>query len=253
VLREVRVVLPAGPGRFGERFLGCLAAFGELDGPCCRLRPSSAGYLPLISFVLREVTVPAVEFAGDGFRRSVDLVNLTGVERGSGYVYTPVPLPEYLRRSATLRLLALDHVGFDLPWFDGVHPDVVRLRAELAPRSAYYRFPTGEDWDFILPATPGEIADGDPVGDPDLSRVRRPKFEIVSLETCSTPIVQVDFVTDRGYPDLVRLFPEGLDDPEHRNVWVYLDTPYGLDLCLVLNEPSGAPDWSAFFARHRLR
>lgn len=249
MLDEIGFVLPVRATAFGRALLVWLSAFGTLADDRCRLTPSGTGYLPTISFRIGDVAVPTVTFVGDQVRRDVELTNTTGLHRRSPHTYARIGLHEYLRRSAGLRVTALDHVGFDLPWFDGTHPEVLRLRAALAGRSAYHRFPTGQDWDFILPATAEEIA-GEEL---DLSRVRRPKFEIVSIDTVSIPIVQLDVVTDRRYPDLVHLFPEALADPDRRNVWVYLDNPYDVDVCVVLNEGDGATDWCGFFQGHRLR
>lgn len=248
VLKEIGIVLPGREPAFGRAFLDCLAAFGTLEGDCCRLSPSDARYLPAVSLRLGDVAVASAEFIGDRGRRDIALANTTGLDRASPHRYERISLREYARRSAALRLAALDHVGFDLPWFDGVHPEVLKLRAALAGSCAYYRFPSGEDWDFILPATAAEIAGPEP----DLSHVRRPKFEIVSIDTVSAPIVQVDVVTGEAYHDLVRVFPEALADPRWRNIWVYLDNPYGIDLCFVLNEGGGPADWSPFFQGHRL-
>jgi hypothetical protein len=248
VLNEIRLVFPGGASAFWRAFLASIAAFGTLDGDCCRLSASDATYLPRVSLRLGDVAVVTAEFIGDRERRNIALANTTGLHRRSPHAYGHISLQEYARRSAALRLAALDHVGFDLPWFDGVHPEVLELRAALAGCCAYYRFPTGEDWDFILPGTAEEIA----ARELDLSRVRRPKFEIVSIDTVSVPIVQVDVITGQAYHDLVRLFPEALADPGLRNVWVYLDNPYGIDLCFVLNDSAGRADWSPFFQGHRL-
>jgi hypothetical protein len=249
VLDEIRLVFPGRELAFGRAFLGCIAAFGTLEGDCCRLNPSDARYLPVVSVGLGDVAVVTAEFIGDQGRRGIPLVNATGVHRENPSAYGHISLHEFARRSAGLDFAVLDHIGFDLPWFDGVHPEVLGLRSALAESCAYYRFPTGEDWDFILPATAEEI-----VGrEPDLSQVRRPKFEIVSIDKVSVPIVQVDVITGQPYDDLVRLFPEALAAPGLRNIWVYLENPYGIDLCLVLNEGAGhLADWSPFFQGHRL-
>ncbi len=66
------------------------------------------------------------------------------------------------------------------------------------------------------------------------------------------PLIQVDLVTDSSYAELTRRFPEGLADAGLGNVWVYLASPYGIDVCLVLNQDKGEPDWSGVFRGHRL-
>jgi hypothetical protein len=54
-----------------------------------------------------------------------------------------------------------------------------------------------------------------------------------------------------GYEEFSRLFPESLNDPEFRYVWVYLETPYTTDVCLVINEFTER-DWSDYFKGCRL-
>jgi hypothetical protein len=72
----------------------------------------------------------------------------------------------------------------------------------------------------------------------------------VSFEKSSKPIIQIDCITTIDYKKLKALFPEAIADDELKNVWVYLDNPYELDICLVLNEPGS--DWSSFFEGNRL-
>lgn len=136
-----------------------------------------------------------------------------------------------------------------MPWFAaGLHPQVSSLRSKLTEACLYYRFPTGEAWDFIIPGNEAEIAGKKPVG---YSRVRRPKFEIVSFEKSSIPLVQFDVQLNSRYETLLSLFPEALNDPDFRNLWIYLENPYNIDICIVPNEADDK-DWSAFFKDSRL-
>jgi hypothetical protein len=112
----------------------------------------------------------------------------------------------------------------------------------------YHRFPSGEPWDFIIPGNRDEIALQEAV---DYTMVRRPKLEIVSFDKASTPLLQFDIQMNTSYEILQGLFPEALDDPLVRNLWIYLGNPYGLDICLVANEFS-EQDWSDYFAGSRI-
>lgn len=248
MLQQVRFVLPARPAAFGDAFLQTLGEFGSIQDGRFWLRRSDPRHYPAVSVEGGDVVRPTVEFCGDRATRRVELSNTTGIERSSPYEYTHISLDEYRRRSGELRFAALDHVGFGLPWFRGTHPEVLALREALAGSCAYHRFPTGEDWDFILPASPEEIAGAEL----DPSVIRRPKIEIVSFDTVSVPLIQVDLAVDLPHADLVRLFPEALADARWGSVWVYIDNPYGVDICLVLNEGTGEPDWSGDFLGHRL-
>jgi len=112
----------------------------------------------------------------------------------------------------------------------------------------YHRFPTGEPWDFIIPGDKEEIAKGKEI---DYNTIRRPKFELVSFGNALTPLLQFDVAVNASYERFAALFPEALNDPEFRNVWLYLENPYPVDVCLVLNEFT-ARDWSDFFQGCRL-
>jgi hypothetical protein len=148
-----------------------------------------------------------------------------------------------------IRLVGIDHVGFNLPWFSsGVHPRILQLREELSSYCLYHRFPSGEPWDFIIPGNRDEIACREAV---DYTMVRRPKFEIVSFDKASTPLLQLDIQMNTNYEILQGLFPEALDDPLICNLWIYLENPYGLDICLVANGFS-EKDWSSYFAGSRI-
>jgi hypothetical protein len=129
-----------------------------------------------------------------------------------------------------------------------VHPKILQLREKLSPCCLYHRFPTGEPWDFIIPGDEDEILNHKAV---DYSEVRRPKFELVSFENASTPLVQLDISVNARYERFFELFPESLNDQELRNIWVYLESPYAVDVCLVINE-SSEDDWSDFFKECRL-
>ena len=122
------------------------------------------------------------------------------------------------------------------------------LREKLILACLYHRFPTGEAWDFILPGKLEEISCQKPV---DYSRTRRPKFEIVSFEKSSIPLVQFDVQLNASYETLLKLFPEPLNDPAIGNLWIYLENPYNIDVCVVANSYS-EKDWSDFFKNSRI-
>jgi hypothetical protein len=75
---------------------------------------------------------------------------------------------------------------------------------------------------------------------------------LVSFENASTPLVQLDAGVVLPYEQTRALFPEALDDPGLRNMWVYLESPFAVDVCLVLNEWTGESDWGDYFAKTRM-
>jgi hypothetical protein len=87
----------------------------------------------------------------------------------------------------------------------------------------YHEFPTGEPWDFIIPGDTHEIDHHKAV---DYTKIRRPKFEVVSFDKASTPLIQFDVGVNLNYETFAPLFPESINDPEFRNIWVYLENPF---------------------------
>lgn len=143
-------------------------------------------------------------------------------------------------------IIRIDHTGLNLPsalvstkiWKQVIH--------NVAKDTNLYKYPTGEDWPFILPATrtehEAEITDF-VVG-------REPKFELVYDTHSPVPTIQIDIETDLTRPQVEQLFPNpyGVSFPEladyFRTVYVHHDW-HGLDIRFDIrfknDEPNG--DW----------
>jgi hypothetical protein len=247
VLKSINLLLPNNHSWFSEPFLNFLSPLGKRRNDQISFTPSNSAYLPEITLTTASVPNARAIFNLSEKSLEIEISNRTGQERTSPEIYQPIHLEEFLKRIELLELQRLDHVGFNLPWFTGVHPDVLKLRNVLAEQSAYYLFPTGQAWDFILPATENEIL----TNDIDLSKNRYPKFEIVSFEKSSMPLIQIDLSVRTRFEELKILFPEGIIDQDLKNIWVYLTNPYGIDICVVIGEKRNG-DWSDFFSGHRL-
>ncbi len=247
-LSQITILLPDQYPEFADVFTTFLLSCAERCEGGVSFKQSHAEYLPQVKLQFATVNTPQVHFELPDGRRMIELKNSTGMEKKSPHAYTPIMFSDFLERMQQHTIQGLDHLGFDIPWFDGVHPEIVQLRESLKTHCLYYLFPTGEAWDFILPGTPSEMQ---LTGDPDLTVVRRPKFELVSIDTVSTPLLQFEFKTSLKYSEMVQLFPEAIAVPEVPNVWVYIQNSYGVDICCVLNEHS-ENDWCAFFGGHRL-
>lgn len=143
-------------------------------------------------------------------------------------------------------IVRIDHTGLNLP------PALVSRKVwkqfidDVAMQTNLYKYPTGEDWPFILPATREEYkADITkfPVG-------REPKFELVYDIYSPVPTIQIDIETDLTRPQVEELFPApyGISFPEladyFRTVYVHHDW-LGLDIRFDIrfknDEPGG--DW----------
>jgi len=253
VLERITLLFPASGAAFNQLLGALLSPLGRATRRGLELAASEPGFYPRLSldFCVERTGVAAQFALSDGRRFEVAVENTTGLSKRSPHAYRPVKPEAVSARlaAAAVQFTGLDHAGFNLPWFrPGLHPRLLELRGELAARCLYHRFPTGEPWDFILPGEVSEIAAAQSV---DYTRVRKPKFELVSFEKASTPLVQFDMAVNAPYERFARLFPEALNDLEFRNVWVYLEAPYPVDICLVLNEDTGR-DWTDFFKGSRL-
>jgi hypothetical protein len=252
-LESITVRFPDTDAKFANDFALLTDMLGWGEDRIARLTRSSQDFYPRL---LVDPSSGCADTLGDfrlsnGETISVKVENLTGLSRPSLHSYQPLSIETVDRRlvNSGLKLVGVDHIGFNLPWFSpGLHPTLVQLREILSPRCLYHRYPTGEPWDFIIPGDVDEITGGKPV---DYAQVRRPKFELVSFDGASTPLIQFDIGAKADYDTFAALFPESLHDPEFRNIWVYLETRYTIDVCLVINEFT-EQDWSGLFRGCRL-
>jgi hypothetical protein len=243
VLNTIDIVLPDIDDDFFDRLTEFLSVFGVKAGNSIRFITSNPNYLPVLGLSCGPIDTPEVVFD----KKRVKIQNTTGVERDNPFSYIPLSLGEVTKGLIDHPLNVLDHIGFNLPYFDGVHPEILELRTELKTSCLYHLFPSGEPWDFVIPGTKEEV-NGTTI---NYSVIRKPKFEIVSFSNCSKPLIQIDFSVKASYPDIVSMFPEGLHDDNLHNVWVYIQNPYGIDICFVVNEPIEG-DWSEYFAESRI-
>jgi hypothetical protein len=114
-----------------------------------------------------------------------------------------IGVAEFVQRLAG-HVVAVDHTGMNLP-AAAVPPE--RWQAivhAVAGASAFYRYPTGEPWLFVLPSNEAEYAtDIDAFADG-----REPRFELVRDEWLDGPLWQFALRTDLSRPDLEAMFPD---------------------------------------------
>lgn len=253
-LESVVVKLPNTNVEFTDGIVALLDVLGQNENYVLGLTGSDQDYYPklFVDFRSEHSDIITDFVLSNGEVTSVKVENSTGLSKPSPHLYKPVSVGTVNQRFIALgaRLMAIDHVGFNLPWFSSdLHPITLQLRKELSLKCLYHKFPTGEAWDFIIPGDLDEIVNRKTV---DYTQVRRPKFELVSFHKTSTPLIQFDVSVDASYERFLHLFPESLNDPGLRNIWVYLENPYTIDVCLVINEFAAESDWSDFFNGFRL-
>jgi hypothetical protein len=253
LLERISLRLPGAHPEFHECWLPLLSGLGRIENGRLDLSASDETYRPHLSIEFNSSnTCVSADFQRTGGESiPVKIENTTGATKRNPITYRPITAEEVSRRLASsgLKFVSADHIGFNLPWFGaGVHPRILELREKLAAACLYHEYPSGEPWDFILPGTPDEISGRHML---DYSKIRKPKFELVSFGASSIPLIQIDLAANARFEQFSALFPEGWADSRFRNIWIYLENPSSIDVCLVINEYA-AGDWSDYFAGHRL-
>lgn len=233
------------------------AAGASVEAEVLHLTPTwPAGALPTTTLALAPVAVAEVVFAMNG-AIDLDLGALRLRSEGAG-VGEAAPRPADLdagERPPALPLAmiaarlaghipAIDHTGVNLPaaLVDGGRWDAL-LRA-LGREAAVYRYPGGEPWPFVIPATDDEFADDIR----DFAAGRVPKFELVHDGRARCPILQFALTTDLTRAEAEALFPppHGVAFPDLGAIFrtVYVEPPWpGLEIRLDLNYRGPATEW----------
>jgi hypothetical protein len=154
-LREIGYRLPDSSAT-ARAFLDGLV---ELLGGVPVLSPVyPAGALPVTSVSLASVRGPEVVFEpGPAIDLTVGPLQLRGstvdsagsVVADGGWAPDVLPMDELVRRLRG-NLLGVDHTGVNLPSVELPRDGWDRLLASLAPATNVYRYPTGEDWPFVI-------------------------------------------------------------------------------------------------------
>ncbi|MFD2686339.1 hypothetical protein ACFS5L_16030 [Streptomyces phyllanthi] len=253
-LSEITFLLPATPE--SHSFLGSLrslltevayADFTESAGTAGRVGdrltlapPQPVGARPVTTFRLADVPAPEVV---------LDTGHSIGV--WSGHTSdTPSSQAEVEMADLTRRLAGhverVNHTGVNLPAGATPPGQWQDLVSGLASASTMYRYPTGEEWPFVLPSTSEEL-----LGDiRDFVVGREPRFELVHDQGLSRTEWQFALWTDLTRTELELLFPEpegitfpGLEDVFRvvpvRHPWPGLGIRF--DLCYRIDD--GPSDW----------
>ncbi len=251
-LKQVQYKLPNTNSEFISQFLDYLAPIGEVGNDEIELRQSNDAFFPVTSILFSQTRTAQVVFVfNSNTSVSAEIANTTGVSKTSPHQYSHISVTEFTERISPFKLKYIDHTGFNLPFFNGIHPKILELREKLKNACLYHTFPkhlSDSPWDFILPGTKKEVV---AKVETDYSLDRKPKIEIVSFDKSSTPIMQLDIQLEGKYEDWVKIFPEAINVPEMKSPWVYMENDFGIDVCFVLNE-AHEKDWSYHFAKDRL-
>lgn len=251
-LQEIVYKLPNTNKKFLKQFLNYLSILGNADDKKITFSQSNNEYIPITTIVFSEIKIPQVSFIfDDSSSIDIDIINTTNEIKQSPHTYKHISLEQFMERIKSYELKYIDHTGFNLPYFNGIHPIILKLRKQLKSKSLYHTFPkhlANESWDFILPGTKEEINKEDEVNYNDN---RKPKIEIVSFEKSSTTLIQFDLHLQGKYIEWEKHFPEAIAVSEIKSLWVYIQNDFGIDICFVLNQVHNK-DWSYHFAKERI-
>ncbi len=203
--------------------------------------PQPADARPVTIFELADVHTPEV---------ALDTGHSIGVwcgtdAHGTRVLTAHVEMADVTRRIAG-HVRGVDHTGVNVP-ASATSPEQWRhLATALASASTMYRYPTGEDWPFVLPSTSAELLGGIS----DFVVGREPRFELVHDQWVTRTQWQFALWTDLTRVELERMFPEpeGMTFPGLEEIFrvVPVVSPWpGLgirfDLCYRIE--NGPSDW----------
>jgi len=253
VLAEIVVKFPNCDITFNRKLLAQLDEVGLIVNGKLRIKSSNDDFYPKISVDTNSgIGNVSAEFrTRKDCKHEILIDNTTGITKKNPLEYSHLSIDNITDRfnKNDITINDIDHVGFNLPWFSaGIHPLIENLRHNFASKCLYHKFPTGEPWDFIIPGFVNEILMLDEV---DYSKTRRPKFEIVSFDASSTPMIQFDLQCNKKYEVFSQIFPEAIHDNQFKNIWIYVENSYNVDVCFVLNEASKS-NWSSYFKENRI-
>jgi hypothetical protein len=253
--------------RFPEQAAGAdefIASLGTLLAPVPGLRtersmihlePSQpAGALPATALTLAPVATPEIAFAMNrSLKLALGSLRLHSDVVGEATIGQPVivegdqplrlPMATISARLAG-RITHVDHTGVNLPKtvVDGGRWD--DLLQTLAREAALYRYPDGEPWPFILPASDEEFRDDIRT----FATGRFPKFELVHDGWATLPVLQFSLGTDLSREELEAILPDpfGIAFPDLGHIFrtAYIDHPWpNLLIRIDLNYTGPITDW----------
>lgn len=162
-LEEIALRFPGTDAGFTGGLASLIGVLGKQEDRVLELTRSSPSFYPQVLVELQSGR-PGIltDFRlSNGETISFQVENSTGLGKANRHAYRPLSVETVKHRlmASGVRLVGVDHTGFNLPWFSsGLHPRIVQLWEALSARCLYHRYPTGEPWDFILPGDLDEIA-----------------------------------------------------------------------------------------------
>lgn len=101
------------------------------------------------------------------------------------------------------KLVNLNHVGFNFGPAILPEQEYFSFRKLISEKSNLYRYPTGEEWPFIIPSTNQEFENEIT----DETIMRKPKFEFAYAKYNDKPTLQLDIETSLSKEEIYNLLP----------------------------------------------
>src|SRR3989338_3923575 len=128
-----------------------------------------------------------------------------------------------LNRRIAKHIVNIDHTGVNIPSSMIKKQEWNVLLQTFSQICNIYKYPTGEDWPFVLPASEEEFKNDIT----EFHMARKPKFELVYDQYLSIPTIQFDVETDLVRKEVEELLPKpyGISFPNladfFRTVYIY--------------------------------
>jgi hypothetical protein len=121
MLQTITFRFPDQGKAYGNQLFLLLAPFGQPADNKILFDKASPDFYPNIAFCNAPTAQPTVQFELSGRSIDIEISNKTGQVKTSPEKYSLITIEDFVERTKQWEFVRLDHVGFNLPWFDTVH------------------------------------------------------------------------------------------------------------------------------------
>lgn len=210
MLEEIRYQFPSNTKEESAFFSALKILFSELKNSQIKERKilitpfNSQHSLPVTVFEEIESHSPTLDliFTNKDEYAIASFLQESLLASGKIEKQTIFPIGEFTQKISG-HIIRIDHTGVNIPAIKLSKAEWEEFIRKLAKTTALYRYPTGEDWPFVLPSTQIEYE----TSIRDFVLGREPKFELVYDHYTSLPTFQFDIETDLTKQEVEKLFP----------------------------------------------
>jgi hypothetical protein len=215
-LRKIELLLPVKTSResiFLDEFIAFLSIlptaskrkrsvtffpeFPYRSWPSTTIGPSSSTDLQL-RFLHNKAA--EIEITDAAVRRVLGMIELPARSETAGHTLEISRLYEIFHN----KLVSFDHIGLNIPSSLVSRSEYQNFVNSLGSSCTLHHYPTGEDWDFILPSTRSEWI----AGISEFKSGREPRWEFVYDDYTTVPVIQLCVETKLTKKRLVQFLPD---------------------------------------------